>query len=81
LISYLSSTEGDVARQLQGWVVRALGNPDVTAEAFQSEWQALTGRLGHIEGLGEAFQAIDTACTAIAGSGALFGHALFVPSP
>lgn len=77
LISYLSSTEGDVARQLQGWVVRALGNPDVTAEAFQSEWQALTGRLGHIEGLGEAFQAIDTACTAIAGSGApLWARAL-----
>lgn len=77
LISYLSSTEGDVARQLQGCVVRALGNPDVTAEAFQSEWQALTGRLAHIEGLGEAFQAIDTACTAIAGSGApLWARAL-----
>lgn len=77
LVAYLSSTEGDVARQLQGWVIRALGNPDVTAEAFESEWQALTGRLGHIEELGEAFQAIDTACTAIAESGApLWARAL-----
>jgi very-short-patch-repair endonuclease len=77
LIAYLSSTDGDIARELQGCCVRALGNPDVAAETFQSEWQALTGRLAHIEGLSEAFQVIDTTCTAIAGSGApLWAHAL-----
>lgn len=70
LIAYLSSTDGDVARELQGCVVRALGNPDVTAEEFQAEWQALTGRLSHIEALGGAFQTIDGTCNAIAGSGA-----------
>lgn len=77
LIAYLSSTDGYIARELQGYVVRALGNPDVAAETFQSEWQALTNRLAHIEGLSEAFQAINATCIAIAGSGApLWAHAL-----
>lgn len=77
LIAYLSSTDGEVARELQGFIVRALGDPDVAAEAFQAEWQTLTGQLAHIASLFEAFQTIDTICTAISGSGApLWANAL-----
>lgn len=70
LITYLASAGGDISRQLQGCVVPALGNPDVTVESFHSEWQALTTRLAEIESLTEAFATIDTVCAAIAESGA-----------
>lgn len=69
LIASLASAGGDIARELQDYAVRALGNPDVSNEAFHSEWQGLTLRLAHIEGLLEAFETIQAVCTAISASG------------
>lgn len=70
LISYLATTEGEISRELASCAVRALGNPDVTADAFQSEWQTLTGRLAQIEGLADDLATIDLVCSKITLSGA-----------
>jgi very-short-patch-repair endonuclease len=70
LISYLATTHGEISRELASCAVRALGNPDVTADAFQSEWQTLAGRLAQIEGLADELATIDLVCSNITLSGA-----------
>lgn len=65
LISYLATTDGEISRELASCAVRALGNPDVTADAFQSEWQTLACRLAQIEGLADDLATIDLVCSNI----------------
>ncbi|MGZ0071970.1 DUF3320 domain-containing protein [Sphingobium limneticum] len=70
LITMLSSKGGEISRAFQGYVVNALGNPDVSVETAHSQWQALTARLTDLEGFAEAFITIDRVCRAISESGA-----------